>query len=100
MTTPITKSMPTVCIEAISFTPGREPVIIQYSGLNTTVGPLATSQLHHATQAALQTRVKSPGAVWGDAEAIADLADHLTDCGIAAEVVVNADPSREAEAPS
>lgn len=96
MTNPKPKIMPQVVIEAISFTPGREPVIIQYSACNTKVGPLASSQLHHATQEKLRARCARGVLEWGDAEAIAELSEHLTECGISAEVLASVDLATKA----
>jgi hypothetical protein len=94
MTTPIQVTPTPVVINAIQFTPDREPVLIQYSGHGVTSGPLAQTQLHHTTQDALSARSGTAGS-WGDADVKAELAAHLAEHGIAAVIVDNVEAPPE-----
>jgi hypothetical protein len=87
---PIVTPTPVV-INAVQFTPDRQPVLIQYAGHEVSSGPLAGRQMHHTTQAVLEARSGIPGS-WGDAECKAELAAHLAEHGIAAVIVDNLEP--------
>lgn len=75
-----------VLVEAVSFTPGREPVVIQYRARDAKSGPLAQSQLHHTTQPALERRCVVGATTWGDDEIKAELRAHLNECGMIVEI--------------
>lgn len=75
-------------IEAVQFTPGRDPVLVHYSGKVDT-GPLAKASIFSTTQTALAGM--KPGAdpaavVWGDVAVVDALEAHLAESGIAAKV--------------
>lgn len=96
MTTAVQPKPIEIVLEAVQFTPDREPVIIQYAGRGVTTGPFARSQQHHTTQAALADRSTIPG-YWSDVETKADLAAHLAEHGIAAVIVDNVEPEQPDE---
>lgn len=83
-----------VYIEAIDHTPDGDAVNIHYKGVVAT-GPLSKSNLHHTTQHALgrrapaKVRAVAGDDYWGDAEAKAELADHLGECGFLANIIPN-----------
>jgi hypothetical protein len=80
-----------IVIEAVQFTAGREPVIVQYAAKDAaTGGPFARTQLHHTTQSALAGRASGQtrdADYWSDAEVAAELVAHLASFGVTAEVV-------------
>lgn len=87
-----------VIIEAVSYTPDREPVNIHYAGYLVRTGPFARSMICSTTQSKLAAR--SPAAIqaiapgyWSDEELKAELLAHLEELGFPVELVVNSNPS-------
>ena len=82
--------MMNIRIEAIQYTPGGEPVLVQYSAEGD--GPMARSTLFHTTQEAL-------GDGWNDQHVLEALEAHLTAHELTAvvpmadEVRANGNPS-------
>lgn len=68
-------------IEAIQYTPGCEPVLVQYSA---DTGPMARSTLFHTTQAALTARAN--GGTWNDKHVLEALEEHLATFALPVEV--------------
>ncbi len=112
MTTTLTPAAPKpieIVIEAVQFTPDRDPVLIQYSGKGALTGPFSKPQQHHTTQTALVERMApsvraaleaaglDPVNHWGLGEEKAELLAHLTEHGIYAEIVPNVDPPQPEE---
>lgn len=82
---------PLIHIEAVQFTPGRDPVMVHYTGKGIESGPLAKSSIFSTTQTALAG--VEPGAdpesiVWGDSAVVTALEAHLAENGIAATVAL------------
>lgn len=96
-----------VVAEAVQFTPGREPVKVQYSARGTAEGPLKGSLMFHTTQTELfehsvgRKAIDGDEITWGDLDVVAMLQKHLDDNGINATVTVlepDAPPTPEAKA--
>lgn len=88
-------------IEAVQFTPGRDPVLIHYAGKGIESGPLAKASIFSTTQtklAGVPTDAKPEDVVWGDTAVVAALEEHLAESGIAAKVELpepEAPPAKE-----
>lgn len=97
---PSTPSVAPVAIHviAIQFTPGHEPVHIHYQAAELKDGPLAQDHICHTTQTALMER-SVVSDTWGDAEADAELVDHLAGHGIAATIRRPSPVAGSAESP-
>lgn len=83
-----------VYIEVIDHTPDGDAVNIHYRGIVAN-GPLSRSNMHHTTQhdlgarAPAKVRAVAGDDYWGDAEAKAELSDHLGECGFLVNIVPN-----------
>lgn len=83
-----------IVIEAVQYTPGRDPVYVQYTGHNIETGPFAKTQGFHTTQVALEEQSGTPGR-GGDEDIYALLQVDLATHGINAEIIENVDPEIE-----
>jgi hypothetical protein len=93
MTPPVVAPVPVV-IEAVQYTPDREPVVVHYRARDAIAGPLATTNLFHTTQPELAARGTAAARAgeawyWSCDEVKAALADHLAEHGFAVSVVAN-----------
>jgi hypothetical protein len=75
-----------IIIEAVSYTPGKDAVLVYYTNFPGDPTPFPGTHIFHTSQAALSRRSGNPG-YWSDAEIRTELLNYLSEHGFSVEII-------------
>lgn len=82
-----------IVIEAVSYTPGKDAVLIHYATFPGDPTPFPGSHICHTSQDALSRRSGIPG-YWSDVEIRVELLNYLSSHGLEVDIVPVAETKR------